>query len=107
MDDMAKLKVGAPAVSRYHQIRRMFSSSDMPNLSDHDFPVPKYLLSVSGYMFLEQQEESNTIIYESDLPTYDICKSAEVGSTGVTIVDDASATSLWEVLIKQLLHNPI
>lgn len=102
MDDMAKLKVGAPAVSRYHQIKRLFASSDMPNLNDHDFPVPNYLLSVSGYMFLEQSQESDDIVHESDLPTYDICKSAEVGSKGVTIIDEA-ANSFWEVLIKQLL----
>ena len=38
MDDMAKIKVGAPAVSSYHQLQRMSSLSDMPNLTDHDFP---------------------------------------------------------------------
>ena len=56
MDDMAKLKVGAPAVSRYHQIRNIFSTTDMPNLNDHDFPIPNYLLSVSGYMFLQKKK---------------------------------------------------
>ena len=50
MDDMAKIKVGAPVVSRYHLVRRLFTSTDMPNLSDYDFPVPNYLLSVSEYM---------------------------------------------------------
>jgi hypothetical protein len=65
MDDMAKIKVGAPAVSRYHQICRIFSSSDMPNLSDHDFPVPNYLLSVSGYMFLKSKNSS----INDDIPT--------------------------------------
>ena len=39
MDDMTKIKVGAPAVSRYHQVRRLFASTGMPNLSDHDFPI--------------------------------------------------------------------
>ena len=53
MDEMAKIKVRAPAVSRYHQVRRLFASTDMPNLSDYDFPVPNYLLSVSGYMYLK------------------------------------------------------
>ena len=37
VDDMAKIKVGGPAVSRYHQ-------ADSPNLNDHNFPVPGYLL---------------------------------------------------------------
>ena len=45
---MSKLKVGAPAVSSYHQINRIYPSNDMLNLSDHGFPVPSYWLSVSG-----------------------------------------------------------
>ena len=60
MDDMAKLKVGAPAVSRYHNIRRLFATSNAPNYKDHDFPVPNYLLSVSGYMILEDHTFDNT-----------------------------------------------
>ena len=50
---ICKVKVGAPAVSRYHQIRKIYPSGDTPNLKDHDFPVLQYLLNVSGYMFLE------------------------------------------------------
>ena len=42
MDDMNKIKVGPPAVSRYHQLRRLYSSSDMPNMPDHDFPRVSY-----------------------------------------------------------------
>ena len=53
VDVMAKIKVGAPAVSRYHQVKRIFSCDNNPNLPDHDFPVPGYHLTVSGYMFLE------------------------------------------------------
>ena len=49
MDDMAKVKVGAPAVSRYYQIRRIFPSFDMPNLSDHDFPVPIFLSQITCF----------------------------------------------------------
>ena len=60
MDDMATLKVGAPAVSRYHIIRRLFATSDAPNYKDRDFPVPNYLLSVSGYMILEDHTFDNT-----------------------------------------------
>lgn len=48
MDDMAKIKVGAPAVSRYHQLRRICPNLNMPNFENHDFPVPNYLLSASG-----------------------------------------------------------
>ena len=53
VDDMVKIKVETPAVTRYHQIRSIFMNNDSPNLPDHDFPVPGYLLNVSGYMFLE------------------------------------------------------
>ena len=67
MDDMAKIKVEALAlVSRCHQVRRLFPSTDIPNPSDHDFPVPNYCLSVSGYMYLEQVKDES---HESDLPT--------------------------------------
>ena len=51
-DDMNKIKVGALAVSRYHQIQRFFPVDDVPNVPDHDFPVPGYLLIPSGYMRL-------------------------------------------------------
>ena len=47
------MKVGAPAVSRYHQIKSVLTVSDQENLKEHDFPVPGYRLATSGYMFLE------------------------------------------------------
>ena len=95
MDDMAKVKVGAPAVSRYHQVKRLFDSTDMPNLNDHDFPVQNYLLSVSGYMYLEQMNDESHRFY---LPTYDISEAIEVGSNEVTI--DILSDNLWNVLIR-------
>ena len=52
-DDMVKIKVGPPAVSRYHQVRKMFMRDDNMNLPDHDFPIPGYLLITSGYMWLQ------------------------------------------------------
>ena len=56
-DDMNKIKMGpAPAVSRYHQIQRFFISDDEPNLGDHDFPNPGYLIVCSGYQSLERKE---------------------------------------------------
>ena len=54
-DDMNKIKVGALAVSRYHQIQRFFSVSDTPNVPDHDFPIPGYLIIPSGYMRLTKK----------------------------------------------------
>ena len=73
INDMAKIKVGAPAVSRYHQLRAFFPTADQPNLSDHDFPVPGYLLTASGYMFLEYKSNSEQLfsatVYDQHTPT--------------------------------------
>ena len=55
LDDMSKVKVGVPTVSRYHQIKRTFPEKDKPVLNDHDFPVPGYLISVSGHIFLQDE----------------------------------------------------
>ena len=54
---MAKVKVGTHAVSRYHQLQRIFPTNDQPNLSDHDFPISGYLLNVSGHMFLTTKDK--------------------------------------------------
>ena len=71
IDDMSKIKVGAPAVSRYHQLKAFFPINDGPNLSDHDFPVPRYHLSTSGYMFL------TTVIKPAKQPSKCICVGHE------------------------------
>ena len=63
MDDMAKVKVGTQAVSHYHQLRRIFGTNNIPNYSDHDFPMLSYLLVVSGYMVLESSN-SSTVEHE-------------------------------------------
>ena len=57
VDDIAKVKVGVPAVSRYHQINRVFPEKDGPVLIDHNFPVPGYLISDSGHMFLQDDKQ--------------------------------------------------
>lgn len=52
-DDMNKVNIGVPAVSRYHQLRHFFLSGDSPDLPDHDFPVTgSNKIVPSGYMFL-------------------------------------------------------
>ena len=94
MDDMAQIKVGAPAVSRYHQVQRLFASTSMLNLSDHDLPVPNYLSSVSRYMYLEQMNDES---HESDLPTYATSQAIKAGSNEVTI--NTISDNLWNVLI--------
>ena len=52
VNDMAKVKVGVPAVSRYHQINRFLPEKDGPVLNDLYFPVPGYLILVSGHILL-------------------------------------------------------
>ena len=51
--------------SRYHQLLRLYPSNDMPNLADHDFPVPGYLLKVSGYMILGNSSNGTNKINEN------------------------------------------
>ena len=67
-DDMNKVKVGALAVSRYHQIQLFFPVEDAPNVPDHDFPIPGYLLIPSGYMRLEKKPSQNghTMVLEGE-----------------------------------------
>ena len=65
-DMMNKLKVGTLAVSRYHQIRKIFLQSDRPNYPDHDFPLP-YKLVPDGILILQKQENSkNTPVIPKD-----------------------------------------
>lgn len=112
-DDMAKIKVGPPAVSRYHQIKRLFPTNDTPNNSDHDFPVPNYLLSASGYMLLEPTP-ADTV--ESDTPesslnnasTYDyeegtdlITSSDETICSKFDILCDESTNDLYDIVVHQ------
>ena len=59
-DDTAKIKVGPPAVSRYHQVRKTFMKDDNMNLPDHDFPIPGYLSNTSGYMWLQNNPQHQT-----------------------------------------------
>ena len=74
-DDMNKIKVGALAVSRYHQIQRFFSTDDVPNLPDHDFPVPGYLLIPSSYMrLMPKKNEDDVTESDSETALNDLCE---------------------------------
>lgn len=70
VDDMSKIKVGAPAVSRYHQIKRIFPENDQPNLKDHDFPVPGYLITVSGHMLLTNKNKESHSLDDNETINY-------------------------------------
>ena len=57
-DDMTKLKVGGILmVSRYHQIKKFYPEDDSPEYDDHDYNLPGYLITPSGYMLLEFKDE--------------------------------------------------
>ena len=58
-DDMNRIKVGALAVSRYHQIQRFFPVDDAPNIPDHDFPIPGYLIIPSRYTRMRLLSKAN------------------------------------------------
>ena len=51
-DDMNIIQVGRPAVSRYHQVRRLFGYECGPNYETHDFPLPELGIKLGGFMVL-------------------------------------------------------
>ena len=100
---MTKLKVGFLAVSRYHQQRKYFLNNDSPVLEDHDFPIPRYLFNVSGYMFLENDKAvDSTTDHSLDDPTENmLLESLEIlKNDGLYI--KAQASSLKELLAHQI-----
>ena len=55
LDNMNHIKVGALAVSRYHQISRIYLAQYAPNYEDHhDFPTPGYYIVCSGVQVLDR-----------------------------------------------------
>ena len=56
----SKIGVGRPAVSRYHQLKKLFITGDDPDYCDHDFPTPGYLICPSGYMVIRHPQPGNT-----------------------------------------------
>ena len=64
-DSMNKIRYGTLAVSRYHQIRRIFLSNDTPKYLDHDFPLP-YKTIPDGIMILSDNNE-NDLFIDDDL----------------------------------------
>jgi hypothetical protein len=54
-DNMNKVKAnGNTATSRYHQPRGFVLSNDQGHIADHDFPIPGYTITTSGYKRLIQ-----------------------------------------------------
>ena len=59
-DNMNKIRYGASAVSRYHQIRKIYMENDAPQLSDQDFP-DSYKTIPCGLMILFNDFEHKDI----------------------------------------------
>ena len=81
-DGMNKIKMGlSPAMSRYHQQHRLFTSNNPHNLGDHDFPIPGYMIVCSGYQSLVGKEN--------------VCEEEEYWATDLNdIHDDEALTNI-------------
>ena len=103
-DDMNKIKVGALAVSRYHQIQRVFLTDESPNVPDHDFPVPGYLIIPSGYMRLINRSSLDSSIIDGE----DMTQYRDHGLNDVCQVSlDTSAQVLANPMERCTLPSPI
>ena len=105
VDDMNKIHVGTPAVSRFHQLRRFFLNNEGPNYADHDFPLHGHLLIPSGYMLLEwgkpeeqkEDEQENPIdeIY-TDISTNDIFEERDEEDENASERPEITQTEVFE-----------
>lgn len=61
-DNKNKLKVGdkIPAVDRRLKPNTIFPAQDRPNLYDHDFPTPGYLITPAGYLQMTPSTDTTT-----------------------------------------------
>ena len=114
---MSKIKVGAPAVSSYHQIRRLFLTNNSPNYSDHDFPVPNYLLATSGYKILQETtacdgdtdslDAAQNLINASTYDRIDVRDTVDENNSASSVLDkfDISTNNvgndLFDIIISQ------
>ena len=84
---MTKVKVGVPAVTRYHQTNRIFPEKDETVLNDHDFPVPGYLISIFGHMFLQNEEKIDVSYDESNSYAVEALSGSEPDFQKITLGD--------------------
>lgn len=74
--DMNKIEVGALAISGHHQIQRFFHTNNSPDIPDHDFLIPGYLIIPSGYMrFIRNSSQDSSIVNGKDITQYRIMGS--------------------------------
>ena len=62
-DSMNKILDGTLAVSRYHQIRKIFMSSDKPKYLDHGFLLP-YKTIPDGIMILSNNKDDDLFLHD-------------------------------------------
>ena len=65
-DSMNKIRYGTLAVSRYHQIRKIFMNSNKPKYLDHDFPLP-YKTIPDGIMILSNNKDDDNLFLHDDV----------------------------------------
>ena len=65
-DSMNRIHYGTLAVSRYHQVRKIFMNSDKPKYLDHDFPLP-YKTIPDGIMILSNNKDDDNLFLHDDV----------------------------------------
>lgn len=88
VDSMNKIRYGTLAVSRYHQIRKIYMADDKPKYLDHDFPLP-YKTIPDGIMILTKQDNDDFFLEDSYLnaSVYNGGKLTELEAKIDTIAD--------------------
>jgi hypothetical protein len=66
-DNKNKVHIGTLAVSRYHQVKKLYPCNDRPNYKDHDFPLPGYLITPCGYLQLQHTDADQDKTYTDSL----------------------------------------
>lgn len=116
-DDMNKIRMGpAPAVSRYHSMHRFFMQSDAPNLGDHDFPNPGYLIATSGYQLqcpveqsLEVPEEYTAVDgndWVNDDATTNATGACQPTGVSLNLEDNQCVDKLGRVHLRRPTYGP-
>ena len=61
-DSVNKICYGTLAVSRYHQIAKIFMNNDKPKYLDHDFPLPHKAIP-DGIMILSNNKDDDLFLH--------------------------------------------
>ena len=75
-----------------NQVDPYFPIEDSPNVPDHDFPIPGYLIIPSGYMRLMNEQSTSTVLEGEDMSEY-----RDVGINDVCEVTRETTAPLFSV----------